>query len=1097
MMITVPAYVEGKKPGGGPTVYEARPLFFNGPSARGDRLDRLLSHLTRELVKHLTDLAKEPRHDHLAASTFNPRLHSQRLELTLILRRRTAQCRFLFVSFSHLGRRIAFTPSIPNLWFDLARGEKIADRANEVLTRHFRAQEQENERLSLDKVGITGTAFVTALDMDVPVRVEPPKTDESKFLMLGGGGSMDGAAELHRVGRCLDWLYPDDLDRVELRTAELTELKRQMEQPDRRPVLIVGPRQVGKSALVQEHVYRTVQERGERRRNRGNYWLLSPARLISGMSYVGQWENRLLAILKHARKRNHVLYFDDLIGLFHAGRTCNSTLSVAHVLKPYLERRSIRVLGEITPEGLRVLREQDRGFADLFHLLPVRPPNDEETLQILIGVQRRLEGLHRCRFALDVVPLVLDLQRRYGGDAAFPGKAAALLTQLAVKYRRADIDRYAVLREFQARSGLTFGFLDQQVRLHRDEIVEQVSARVIGQDGAVQAAADVIAIAKARLNDPDRPLASFLFLGPTGVGKTECAKAVAAYLFGSSERLLRFDLNEYATPDSATRLVGTFGQPEGLLTSAIRRQPFAVILFDEVEKAHPEVFDLLLQVLGEGRLSDALGRTADFTNALLVLTSNLGVREAESLLGFRSDEEERGRQFVNAAERFFRPEFFNRLDRIIPFQRLRREHVRRIAGILMEDILRREGLVQRQCFLAVEEPALEQIVDLGFDPVLGARALKRSIERQLTQPIAAQLAGIAPAGFVIVHVYPGRPELTVRVEKLDQVQGMGQPPLAFDAPERLLEQTKSAVERIEGECASLRPEGPITLGQVRTDDYRYFSLRERVRQVRRHIGRIEDRMEVAKRARRHHPLHGRADAPRVHSYKVWRDYSPKLVLEREISAARNINEYLRELVKDAQDACSDPNALELWDLVRQVNLLQAMAEAVRHPGKERVVLWPRGFTAGHDREAAALLSLYQAALPSLDLDVSELKEDGAVLVQGPHAWPILEREVGVHLLCRRDSPIEPLQVIALPVEADEDPLSVIQACRQGRALWLQELAKGAAAAVHDPMNPGRLVRVYDNNEHVVDLRTGLVTAGMNLLPCLLATLPHAAEFAGS
>ena len=192
-----------------------------------------------------------------------------------------------------------------------------------------------------------------------------------------------------------------------------------------------------------------------------------------------------------------------------------------------------------------------------------------------------------------------------------------------------------VLDEFRLQSGLSLSFLDGQVRLAREKIVAALTAKIIGQQPALDAAADVIAIAKARLNDPERPLGTLLFLGPTGVGKTQCAKAIAAYLYGSADHLLRFDMNEFVEPGSAARLVGTFGQPDGLLTAAVRRRPFAVILLDEIEKADPEVFDLLLQVLGEGRLTDAHGRLADFTNTIIILTSNLGVRESQGNFDFR------------------------------------------------------------------------------------------------------------------------------------------------------------------------------------------------------------------------------------------------------------------------------------------------------------------------------------------------------------------------------------------------------------------------------------------------------------------------------
>src|SRR5262249_7994327 len=254
------------------------------------------------------------------------------------------------------------------------------------------------------------------------------------------------------------------------------------------------------------------------------------------------------------------------------------------------------------------------------------------------------------------------------------------------------------------------------------------------------------------------------------VGKTQCAKALATYLFGDAEKLVRFDMNEFIEAGSAARLVGTFFNPEGLLTAAVRRQPFAVVLLDEIEKAHPEVFDLLLQVLGEGRLTDALGRTVDFSNTIIILTSNLGVREAQASIGYHAGDGHNREVYALAAERFFRPEFFNRLDRIVPFDRLGREDVGRIARLLIGDLFQREGLRRRKSILRVEERALDRVVDQGFDPVLGARALKRAIERQLTQPISARLAEGVPETLTVVGVYPSGDGLAVDVRGLGQAE---------------------------------------------------------------------------------------------------------------------------------------------------------------------------------------------------------------------------------------------------------------------------------------------------------------------------------------
>jgi ATP-dependent Clp protease ATP-binding subunit ClpA len=1097
MNLSIPIYVEGLRAGGG-IIYQARPLFFAAPAVRGERLERLLARLAQDIGRQLSTLGRKMRHEELASWTFSPPLRTQRLDLTLTLRRRTARCRFVFVSFRHFGRRLAFTPSVPDIWFDLARNEKLSDRAAEVLTRHFRDREREEGDSKPESLGVSGAAYVTPLEISVRPPVVPPEPPKLNFLMLGSEAPAHGAEELRRVGRCLDWQYPNDLARVVRRDAELAELAeltRLLDSGERRPVLLMGPRQVGKTALLEEFVYRRVEARRAAFRDRGNVWLLAPARLISGMSYVGQWEDRLLAILKEARRRKHILYFDDLLGLFLAGRSASASLSVADVLKPYLERRQVQVVGEATPTALRVLRERDRGFADLFHLLPVPEPSEEETLRILIDVRRRLEGRHRCRFDADVLPVVLDLQRRYGRETAFPGKAATFLGQLAARHQRGEAGRADVLREFHLRSGLAVTFLDRQARLDRQEVLDSLRKQVIGQDTALEAVTDAIGVAKARLNDPDRPLGVFLFLGPTGVGKTECAKALARYLFGGDDRLLRFDLNEYCEPGSAARLVGTFDQPEGLLTSAIRRQPFAVILFDEVEKADPEVFDLLLQVLGEGRLTDALGRTADFSNALIVLTSNLGVREAEATFGYREDAAARGTAFVRAAERFFRPEFFNRLDRVIPFRRLGRDEVRTIARKVIEGVFAREGLVQRKCLLAVETPALEWVVDQGYEPALGARALKRAVERQLTQPVAEQLAGLPPGAFTTVRVYPGRGGLAVQVRSLEQAPPVAPLPDLHDT-ESLLRRIQATLRRIENDLAPLRPPGELSLRQVSAEQLRYFLVRDLADEVRDQVRELAREAEEARLGQLGIPIFRRPDAPR--GGRKWRfTKHPQGHLLRDIASTLDINEYLRELTEAATSA-PGPQAAELQPLLAQLALLHLIADSVRTPAAERVVLWPIALgSGGGEGSTKKLVGLYLMALPTLRLEVELCETMGVkgrtvsperfLVLSGPHALALARLEAGVQLFCRVHGAVEPVVVLALPVEEGVELAAVVHNWMAQRNDWLEALTRGEAAAADDPLNPGSVLRLYPERASMVDLRTGLI--GVDLAACLLAALP--------
>ncbi|MFO0798409.1 MAG: AAA family ATPase [Gemmataceae bacterium] len=1075
MRFRVPIYVVESKTG-----YAARPLFVPRPARTDTNLNRLLTKLAGDVVRAIELDARADRQDAAARWAFAPPVAQHRLALEIELRRRKARGKFLFVTFQHLGRRLALTPAVPDVWFEVARGESLTDRAKAALDEHWRAVERdadEPDAVNPAADALTGKAWVQVLDVSarVPSVVKAP--DPLAFLMCGGGGEPDGAAELRRVGRCLDWLYPDELDRAVLRDPEVAELARLLAAPDRRPVLLVGPRQVGKTAVVHECVYGRVTERTHVHVQRGNVWLVSPQRLISGMSYVGQWEGRLLAILRHARKRDHVLLFDDLIGLFQAGVTSQGNLSAANLLKPHLEDRAVRVLGEITPEGLRVLRERDRGFADLFHILPVREPTDADTLRTLIGVQRRLEGKHDCQFGLDVLPAVIDAQRRYDRTAAFPGKGAAVLTRLAARAvkpkpeqrapdapDRSRITRDDVLADVAARSGLALAFLDPKARLDRDDVRDQLAKQVVGQPEAAEALADVVSIAKARLNDPGRPLAAFLLVGPTGVGKTETAKAAARVLFGTADRLVRFDLNEFNQPGAAARLVGTFARPEGLLTAAIRRQPFAVVLLDEVEKADPEVFDLLLQLLGEGRLTDALGRTADFTNAVVILTSNLGVREAAGKLGFGAADDPRA--FVRAAERFFRPEFFNRLDRVVPFGTLSRADLGAVARRLIDGVLARAGFAQRGCALDVTPAAVGRVIDAGYDPALGARAMKRAVERELTRPAAAALAKLAPGELSVVSVRADAGALAVDVTAPGWAERLpaAEPLPAADRARA----ARLSLERIEERVAALRPAAGVVAGRVTAEQERYFALKEQARLVAAELERVEARGERAFNIVARQPeAVGRKS--RYRSVKRARLYhsNPTAQPFASLVSAESMEDAVRELMADAEPADADG---DLLDLENQLALLALTSAAA--PDDRPTFLWLRGFGGGDGASAPVARFFMTAWAAGLGVEVVSSRPAGLPVtdvffqVKGVAARALALTEVGTHLV--------------LPTHGGPRPVRV------------DVLDAWPAAA---PAGVGPVVRVYPEGQPVFDVRTGLVApppyAADQLRAFTLTALPRA------
>jgi hypothetical protein len=830
---------------------------------------------------------------------------------------------------------------------------------------------------------------------------------------------------------------------------------------------------VGKTAIVHEHVYRATERRGSAYLGRENVWLLSPQRLVSGMSYVGQWESRLLAILKNARKRRHVLYFDDFLGLYQAGISANSDLNMAQVLRPYIERRYCRFLVEMTPEVLRVFRERDRGLADQFHVLHVPEPDDAENLRIQLGVWRLLERVHRCRFDLDVLPTVLDLERRFVRDGAFPGKAARFLEQLAVQSPRADINRSRVLSEFRSRTGLTLEFIDQRQQFDRAKLVTSLTRRVIGQPAAVEAIADVLGIAKARLNEPDRPLASLLFLGPTGVGKTQCAKATAEYLFGDPERVIRFDMNEFVEPGAAARLIGTFAHPEGLLTSAVRRQPFGVVLFDEIEKAYPEVFDLLLQVLGEGRLTDSLGRTTDFSNTLIILTSNLGVRDAAGRLGFGDTTRPDPRVFTKAAEKFFRPEFFNRLDRIVPFNPLGRDEVRQIARLAIEDVLSREGLARRKCCLRIDDETLDRVAESGYSAQYGARALKRSIERQLTHPVAVRLASLRPSALAVLTLHSGERGIEVDLQGLVDADPVPGSVAMLDRrdPDAVLASTHAAIERIAETTAAWRPTGPLGTSELGPQHHRYYAVRELLHELRETLEQTLDARKASKRDLRASGIHPPSRVRPDHEWK------PRHIFDA--GAVQDIRDYLSEVQQVPAKNGDDEE--HLLALLGRLALLHTLATS--HETADEVLMYfaapdaTRGASAEHfaHQYAVALgepLLLDATLLPRAERDAVAL-----LVVRGPHAARVADSESGTHLLLHRREEFTPVRVGVLPLPDKADPQETYrQQCDAvARQTW------------------GPMLRVHVEEGNVMDLRTGWVARAplsiAELQKLILSALP--------
>ncbi len=1061
MQVSIPVLVtEQKQPDSSAPLVSVRPLFSLQPVEQGAGLQRALNKLGQSLREKFDEHAAKASHFDLAWQTFSPFLSTKLLQFSLVLSNQSFDCKYLFVIFDAFGKRIAYTPNVPNFWFEIERGEDLQRRAEDTLTEHFKTAERRHGKGTQDPAALsfTSKAFVTTLDLNFHAPQKYEKEETNLFASLGGEQKLSGEQELRRVGRCLDDLFPDDLERAVGREKETKELTKLLGSKDKRAVVIIGKSQVGKTNLIHEYVFGLAGKRPKHRSAASLVWLVSPQRLISGMSFVGQWENRLTAILKESQKQEHLLYFDDLLGLFFAGVSANSDLNAAQVLKPYIERRDVRIIVEISPETWRVLQEKDRSFAELFHVFRLAETNADETLKILLSVRRELEFKFNTQFALDILPTALDLQRRYNREAHFPGKAASFLKQIGNKFQNTIIKRENVLQEFEAKSGLTVAFLDDQTTLERNEITKKISEGMIGQTAAVEAAADVISIAKARLNDTDRPIASFLFLGATGVGKTEAAKQIANYLYGSEEKLLRFDMNEFVSPYDVARLIGTFDQPEGLLTSAIRRAPFSVVLLDEIEKAHPDVFNLLLQVLGDGRLTDAHGRTADFSNAIIILTSNLGAREANVKLGFRETNESNASVYVHAAEKFFRPEFFNRLDRIIPFENLSREDVGRIARIQLQNVFARDGFARRNCRLELEPSALERIVDEGYHPELGARALKRAIEKNLTRPVGVRLAALKTTAPTIIKISRQNDRFVTEVEEIRPLAAAKSVWLTHDFSniQTELDHIEDVLNRIEDDTDHLKPQGEIIPNDP--NQTRYFLILEYIKRIERMIERA-DSWKQTKNQR-----------PKTKDQRQLVSLKKAEIDFAEFLASSNLSFRLKELAQENR-SYGETAADYVQDIWRETALLQIVSCNLSKPFDAKCVMAFRCADVYFGKTVIPeIITNYrrlfaqELGLKVADYDSNKIETDyfeSFLTLEGVFAFDLTKAESGNHVFVSKRGDFT-------PIEIDVFRLSEDQTLNDFPKIYAEHLKNARK-------NDFNVVRIYNERLLALDFRGGLMT----------------------
>ncbi len=499
-----------------------------------------------------------------------------------------------------------------------------------------------------------------------------------------------------------------------------------------RSMLLVGPAGAGKTAWIRA-LARWLGKR-DAEGPTPKIWATSADRIVAGMKYLGMWEQRCLDLVAELSGEGDVLYFDRLAPVL-AAQTGRS--SIADLLLPAVVAGDIALLSECTHEEHERLVQRAPNLLGLFHVVRIEPPAPSAMPQMLATWQQR-EHPHLGVDGTGWRRLVQHLEL-FQRDLAFPGKAFRLLDALAKLHppeTPVELDAEAVSRDFASITGLPLELVSDAKQAGREHIAARLRAGVVGQDHACSTAARVLTRLKAGLDDPERPVGSLFFVGPTGVGKTELAKQLARYMFGAADKMIRVDMSEYMLPGSAQRLLGV-GPGTRSLVERVRERPLSLVLFDEIEKAHASVFDLLLGLLGEGRLTDHDGRLVDFRMTLIVMTSNIGVARgtAVGLGGDTGDGD-----VVAAVRAHFRPEFFNRIDHVIPFRALATADIRRIVELELAHLAARTGLLRRRLRLVVDDDVRDALAQAGWHPTRGARPLKRVIEERVVAPLAVAMS---------------------------------------------------------------------------------------------------------------------------------------------------------------------------------------------------------------------------------------------------------------------------------------------------------------------------------------------------------------------
>lgn len=604
----------------------------------------------------------------------------------------------------------------------------------------------------------------------------------------GGNGFID------QFGRNLTQLAKAGLiDPVIGRNEEIKRVTEILNRRNKNNPVLIGEPGVGKTAIAEGLALKIVEGQVPGKLQNKEVYLLDVASLVANTGIRGQFEERMKQLIAELQQRKNVILFIDEIHLLVGAGSAEGSMDAGNILKPALARGELQVVGATTLKEYRQI-EKDSALERRFQPVHVLEPTADAAIEILKGIQAKYENFHEVTYSEEAIQACVQLSHRYIQDRFLPDKAIDLLDEagskmnLTSEYKSTEqvegrlkeiatekenalkaenYEKAAKLRDEEAKlekalttataserpvvevshiqeiieqkTGIPVGKLQENEQAKLKHLEENINGKVIGQDDAVKKVAKAIRRSRAGLKSKTRPVGSFLFVGPTGVGKTELTKTLAEELFGSKDSMIRLDMSEYMEKHSVSKLIGSppgyVGHDEaGQLTEKVRRNPYSIILLDEIEKAHPDVQHMFLQIMEDGRLTDSQGRTVSFKDTVIIMTSNAGIAHKAIHVGFGKNGAAEEPSVIDSLGGFFKPEFLNRFDSIIEFKALEKEHLLAIVDLMINEV--QEALMEQQITLTIDAEAREKLTELGFNPIFGARPLRRVIQEQLEDQIA-------------------------------------------------------------------------------------------------------------------------------------------------------------------------------------------------------------------------------------------------------------------------------------------------------------------------------------------------------------------------